>query len=84
MVELDTAVRLLHAAGIDASLRLPRDGVADEYLPTVRREVRAITAQLLGTSRPPACVLTVTSDGRVHLEMSEQQASPAAGAVAAR
>lgn len=58
--ELDTAVSLLTAAGIEARLVLPRGDLPDAVDEPVRAALRSATAQLLADQRSHRCVIAVS------------------------
>ena len=69
--ELDTAVTLLAAAGIEARVVLPRGGVPDTTDEALRTTLRADIARLLRDDTTGACVITVTRPaGHVRVDVS--------------
>ncbi len=58
--ELDTAVTLLTAAGIEARLVLPPGDLPDAIGEAVRAALRTATAELLAEQRAQRCVITVS------------------------
>lgn len=65
--ELDTAVALLRAAGIDAELRLPVGGVPEPQLTALHDQV----ARLLQDGAARRCVVEVSSAGGVRVVVGE-------------
>lgn len=58
--ELDTAVSLLAAAGIEARLVIPRGDLPDAVDEPVRAALRSATAELLADQRAHRCVIAVS------------------------
>jgi signal transduction histidine kinase len=78
--ELDTAVSLLRAGGVQTRLVLPPGGLPDAVDAEARSALRTAVAGLLRDGSVRDCVITVTQqDGRARLELS----SGAPGAMSA-
>jgi two-component system, NarL family, sensor histidine kinase DesK len=68
--ELDTAVSLLSAAGIEARLVLPRGDLRDAVDEPVRAALRSATAELLADQRAHRCVIAVSRrEGRLAVDV---------------
>ena len=81
--ELDTAVALLSAAGIETRLSLPHGDLPDDI--ALRTALRAALVRLLRDDTPPRnCLIMVTrEDGRARLELRIDRGSPGASEVVA-
>ena len=76
--ELDGAVALLAAAGIQARLVLPGGDLPESVDPAPRAALRAAVARLLHDGAARDCSIVVTRrDGRVQLELRADGAEPA-------
>jgi two-component system sensor histidine kinase DesK len=77
--ELDTAVALLAAVGIEARLSLPPGGLPDTIEEVARAALRAGLVRLLRDDTPPrACLIRVSrEDGRTRLELRPDRGSRA-------
>jgi len=75
--ELDAAVALLSAAGIEARLVLPRPALPERLDEPVRTSLRSAVAEVLRVD-PRRCVLTVTNQG-VHAAVELRAADARAG-----
>jgi two-component system sensor histidine kinase DesK len=83
--ELESAVALLHSAGIDATLELPDGDLPAALDDTLRSSLRRLTTELLHDDLPGPVILSLVNDGgRLHLERRSQAASttPPRGPVA--
>ncbi|WP_460523413.1 hypothetical protein [Flindersiella endophytica] len=68
--ELETAVTLLSAAGIESRLELPRGDLPDTIAQQPRAALRTIVTRLLRDQQARTCVITLTTDaGRARLEL---------------
>jgi two-component system sensor histidine kinase DesK len=75
--ELDGAVGLLDAAGIEARLVLPPDDLPDTVDDDLRTRLRADTARLLRDATARSATIVVTRrDGRVELELRRDAPAP--------
>jgi signal transduction histidine kinase len=83
--ELDSAVALLSAAGIQTRLSLPRGDLPDTSEEALRAELRAALVRLLRDDTVPrACVIVVTrEDGQTRLELRADRGSPGTSEVVA-
>lgn len=81
--ELDTAVALLSAVGIETRLSLPHGDLPDDI--ALRAALRAALVRLLRDGTPPrSCLITVTREaGQTRLELRTDRGSPGASEVAA-
>ena len=71
--ELDVAVALLGAAGIETRLVLPAGELSETVDESMRSTLRAATARLLSDDTTQHCTLTVTREaGRLRLEVRGQ------------
>jgi two-component system sensor histidine kinase DesK len=77
--ELDTAARLLTAAGVETRVELPPEGVpATAPDPPARDALRTATARVLHDATARACVVRVTRrDGRMDVEVDIRAREPA-------
>jgi two-component system sensor histidine kinase DesK len=77
--ELETAVTLLAAAGVDARVELPREALPADAGPGVRSALRDATAAVLRDETAASCVIAVRYDGgRLRLDV-RTDAAPVAG-----
>jgi two-component system sensor histidine kinase DesK len=72
--ELGTAASLLTAAGIETTVRHGVGRLSDDAEQAMREELRTATANLLRDRTARSCVISVTRDGRLHLEVSDRAA----------
>ena len=71
--ELDAAVALLGAAGIETRLELPTGDLSETVDESMRSTLRSATARLLGDDTIRHCTLAVTREaGRLRLEVRRQ------------
>jgi two-component system, NarL family, sensor histidine kinase DesK len=83
--ELDTALGLLSAVGIEARLSLPHGDLPDTIEEAPRAALRAALVSLLRDDRPPrTCLITVfREDGEIRMELRIDRGSPGPSEVAA-
>jgi signal transduction histidine kinase len=82
--ELDTAVALLKAAGIDVQILIRDHDLLDNADDTVKSQLRHAVAELLQADAAYSCAITVSAErGRIRLDIRSDRAGPAATEAAA-
>jgi two-component system sensor histidine kinase DesK len=72
--ELDTAVTLLQAAGIDTQLKVPQGDLFEPIDESMRSKLRSATARLLGDGTVRRCTIVMIREAeRLHLEVRPER-----------